>query len=311
MSVHSDIVSLRPNCNASKITLSSSSPAAALISDPAPVISPVDVTAAPTAMSIPDDIQQDSSSLKSSSGSDVTFDPSRNAKKETEHQRIPLPVVTVIAHDLILTIVNSAAPREFMSDGLDRFVLDTCNEISAFLNEANIGLSPATEKRSWLMNEAVSFYSCCVSFDLTFFCPVTQPRCIDQVILTTHSLVVAIDAQDTRTEAANPNLETVNPYQAEKQGPALTVNFSSPNKETIGLMKTSAQAIFAARDSNNFDIIADVSSFLDRDVDAVHLCKLPHSGLDAFLSFMSPFLFPTISRHAMHLTNLPPRIITT
>ena len=160
----SDLISLRPNGNAGKMTLSSSSPA--LISDAKAVISPVDVTAAPAAMSIPDDIHYDASSLKSDSGSDVTFNPPRNAKKETEHQRV-LPV-TVIAHDLILTIVNSAAPRDFMSDGFDRFVLDTCNEISAFLNEANIGLSPDTEKRS-LMNEAVSFDYYRVSFDLTLF----------------------------------------------------------------------------------------------------------------------------------------------
>ena len=47
-------------------------------------------------------------------------------------------------------------PPSNVPDGFDRFVLDTSNEISAFLNEANIGLSPDTEKRS-LMNEAVSF----------------------------------------------------------------------------------------------------------------------------------------------------------
>ena len=144
----SDFVSLRPNGNAGKVTLSSFESH----HDPVAVTSPVDITAAPGAMTVSDDIH-DPSSLKNGIGSDVTFDPSRNAKMETEQRILS---VTVIAHDLILTIVNSVAPRDFMPDGFDRFVLDTSNEISAFLNEANIGLSPDTEKRS-LMNEAVSF----------------------------------------------------------------------------------------------------------------------------------------------------------
>ena len=151
----SDFVSLRPNGNAGKVTLSSfeshHDPAAVI--NPAAVTSLVDVTAAPGAMTFSDDIHHDPSSLKNGIGSDVTFDPSRNAKMETEQRILS---VTVIAHDLLLTVVNSVAPRDFMPDGFDRFVLDTSNEISAFLNEANIGLSPDTEKRS-LMNEAVSF----------------------------------------------------------------------------------------------------------------------------------------------------------
>jgi hypothetical protein len=82
----------------------------------------------------------------------------------------------------------------------------------------------------------------------------------------------------------------VNPYQAEKQGPAFTVKFSSPGKETVSFTKHSAQAMFAARDSDDFDIIANVTSFLGRDVDAVHLCKLLHSGLDGSLSaVVNPF----------------------
>ena len=93
--------------------------------------------------------------------------------------------------------------------------------------------------------------------------------------------MVASDAQDIRNEAANPNLETVNPCQA--------IKFSSPGKDTVGLTKNSAQAIFDTRDSDNFDIIADVTSFLAHDVDAVHLCKLLHSGLDGLPSVVSPF----------------------
>ena len=81
----------------------------------------------------------------------------------------------------------------------------------------------------------------------------------------------------------------MNPYQAEKQGPALTVKFSSPGKETVSLTKHSAQAVFAARDSDDFDIYANVTSFLGRDVDAVHLCELLHFGLHGSLSVVSPF----------------------
>ena len=168
----SDLVSppCRPNGNAGKMTLSSSSfeeegGVALLISDPAAVISPVDVTAAPAAMPSTDDIHHDYSSLKSGSGSDVTFDPSRNAKKKETEQRI-LPV-TGIAHDLVLTIVKSAATPDSMSDGFDRFILDMINEIGAFLNEANIGLSPDTEKRSLMNEQAVSFDYYRASFDLT------------------------------------------------------------------------------------------------------------------------------------------------
>ena len=102
--------------------------------------------------------------------------------------------------------------------------------------------------------------------------------------------VVATDVQDSRNETSNPNLETVNPYQAEKQGPAFTVKFSSPGKETVSFTKHTAQAMFAARDSDDFDIIANVTSFLGRDVDAVHLCKLLHPGLDGSLSaVVNPF----------------------
>ena len=70
----SDFVSLRPNGNAGKVTLSSFESH----HDPAAVTSPVDITAAPGAMTVSDDIH-DPSSLKNGIGSDVTFDPSRNA----------------------------------------------------------------------------------------------------------------------------------------------------------------------------------------------------------------------------------------